>query len=69
MVAWGGEAATMSDTICPYCGEDYGDPDGPSDDYMYHGHILWDCPNPDKMERAYLNASLVERAEVWPNGA
>jgi hypothetical protein len=36
------------------------------DEYMYHGHILFDCPNPDPMERAYLNASPKEREEHWP---
>lgn len=56
------------DTECPYCGVDYGD-DTASDDYMYQGHILFDCSNPDRMEWAYLNASPVERAEVWPNAA
>jgi len=51
---------------CPYCGEDYTDPNGvASDDYMYQGHIIFDCPCPDKMERAFLNASAKERNEVW----
>lgn len=53
-------------TDCPYCGKDYtAGPDGPADDYMYQGHILFECPDPDKMERAYLNASPVEKEEVW----
>lgn len=55
----------MSD--CPYCGEDYSDPnDVAGDDYMYHGHILFDCPRPDRMEWAWLRASPLEREEVWP---
>lgn len=58
---------SKSDTICLYCGQDYSDPNGVAgDDYMYHGHILFDCPDPDMMERAWLNASPTERAEVWP---
>lgn len=51
---------------CPYCGKDYTDPnDVASDEYMYHGHIINDCPDPDMMERVYLNASPKEREEVW----
>ena len=51
---------------CRYCGSDYSDPNGvASDDYMRHGHIIFDCPNRDQMERAYLNASPKERSEVW----
>jgi len=54
-------------TKCPYCGEDYSDPNGvASDEYMYHGHIIMECENPDKMERAYLNASPEERENHWP---
>lgn len=56
-----------TDTICPYCGSDYSDPNGvASDDYMWHGHIVNDCPDPDRMVWAYLNASAQERIEVWP---
>jgi len=57
----------MESKQCDYCGQTYAtEDDVPSDDYLRHGHVLFDCPSPDKMERAWLNASPVERAEAWP---
>lgn len=61
------DAELQQDTICPYCKKDYSDPNGVASlDYMYQGHIIHDCPNPDKMERAYLNAAPAEVGEHWP---
>lgn len=41
---------------CPYCGEDYtSDGEYPGDGYMFEGHILFDCPDPDEDHRRHIN--------------
>lgn len=53
---------------CPNCGQTYHEPvDNPaSPGYLWECHVLFECPNPDQMEKARLNASGREINEVWP---
>jgi len=48
--------------ICEYCGDETEDENGvASDDYMYHGHLLFDCSEVPALVRARLNAPPEER--------
>lgn len=62
-----GERYAESASHCSNCGEEYSDPNGiASEEYMWQGHVLFDCPDPNQMFKAWLNASPAERQEVWP---
>lgn len=50
---------------CDYCGEDYTDPNGvASDEYMWTGHILNDCPDVPEDVFDYVNAPPQERKDI-----
>lgn len=46
-------------TACPYCGTDTHDPGGPSDDYMYVGHMIFDCREIPDMAHEWFNKPWV----------
>lgn len=64
----GSEDHDSGDHRCEYCGEVYWEPvDAPAGPgYMFQGHVLFECEDPDQMFKAWLNASPVERQKVWP---